>query len=144
MSGTWVTRRSIIQRAKDPNDENAWNDFVQYYEGFIRLVLHKMSFYEKDIDDMIQEILLKIWKYLSRFELNTQKAKFRTWLSTLIRNQAINFINSNSCYQKRKDIAAEIHIKNRSNELSRTDRMIQDEWTLYLTTKALENVKPLL
>jgi hypothetical protein len=31
----FVTRKTLLQRASDPDDEAAWSEFVAYYEEFI-------------------------------------------------------------------------------------------------------------
>ena len=43
MSEEWKTRQSLVLRAKDPTDEEAWADFVKYYERFIYHLLHRMN-----------------------------------------------------------------------------------------------------
>ena len=31
----WQTRQTLLQRAKDPNDAEAWEEFVSYYKTII-------------------------------------------------------------------------------------------------------------
>ena len=79
-------------RAKDPTDEEAWADFVKYYERFTYHLLHRMSVHADDLDDMVQVVLVKLWRSLQRYE--KQQAKFRTWLSHVVRNAVYDFYKS--------------------------------------------------
>ena len=54
MSEEWNTRQSLLMRAKDPTDEEAWADFVKYYERFIYHLLHRMNLKADDFEDMVQ------------------------------------------------------------------------------------------
>jgi hypothetical protein len=38
----WKTRQTLIARARDPNDSQAWDEFAGYYAGFIRMVLMQL------------------------------------------------------------------------------------------------------
>lgn len=60
----WETRQTLLQRAKDPDDHGAWEQFADYYHGFIQMILHKMDLSVQDHEDLIQEVLIKLWKSL--------------------------------------------------------------------------------
>ena len=93
MSDEWNTHQTLIQRAKNPDDHQAWDDFVRYYKSFIKMVLRKSRISFNEEDDLIQTILLRVWKGLPKYEYNRQQARFRTWLSTIIRNAVITHVN---------------------------------------------------
>ena len=38
MKKNFVTRKTLLMRASDPDDQEAWEDFVYYYEDFLNLV----------------------------------------------------------------------------------------------------------
>lgn len=143
MSDRWITRATLLQRAKDPDDQKAWNDFVRYYQDFIHVILHQMSFRPGDIDDVTQEILLKIWRYLSTFDGEKYQVKFRTWLSKLIRNQAINYINKNRRYEMRQEKARAASDKEWIISQPELDKIVQIEWKKHITRTALNNIREL-
>lgn len=143
MSDRWITRATLLQRAKDPDDQKAWNDFVRYYQDFIHVILHQMSFRPGDIDDVTQEILLKIWRYLSTFDGEKYQVKFRTWLSKLIRNQAINYINKNRRYEMRQEKARAASDKEWILSQPELDKIVQIEWKKHITRTALNNIREL-
>ena len=90
MEERWNTQQTLIQRAQNPDDASAWDDFVKYYETFIKMVLNKSNVPFSDVDDLVQDILLKVWKGLPGYEYRREKARFRTWFGTIIRNTVIN------------------------------------------------------
>ena len=61
VSQNWNTQQTLIQRAQNPEDEQAWDDFVSYYESFIKMVLFKSNISLNDTDDLIQAILIRIY-----------------------------------------------------------------------------------
>jgi len=139
LSGEWNTRQSLLLRAKDPDDEAAWADFVKYYERFIYHLLHRMNVNLDDMDDMVQVVLVKVWKSLQDYE--KQRAKFRTWLAKVVRNAVFDYYKAE---QRRGNmIAANVLIDESSHASDGSDLelMIQKEWELYMTNFALERLR---
>jgi RNA polymerase sigma-70 factor (ECF subfamily) len=146
MSDPWVTRQTLIMRAKDQGDQDAWEDFVAYYEGFISLVLAKMGMRYEIIDDLKQNILVKIWKGLHHFEPDSDRAKFRTWLNALIRNTTFTYLKSNKKHGK--SVSIDDEDSSLMDELenqgpNKIDEMIETEWAAYISNKAMDNIAPL-
>lgn len=139
MGDQWNTRLTLIQRAQDPDDHSAWDDFVNFYKCFIEMILNKSRVSLNDADDLVQEILLKVWKGLPNYEYRKNKTKFRGWLSILIRNTIIN----HSEKRKRKD-SGKVEIEAaETSVLSQSDieSVIAEEWVVHLTSLALNNLK---
>ncbi len=142
MSESWRTRRTLLVRAQDQNDELAWEEFTAYYQDFIVIILRKMGMNPNYLDDIVQETLIKIWKGLTRFDLKDEKSKFRAWLKTVIRNTAY------TCYNKQK----KHHIQNTTLENieepssqsdEKIDQLIEKEWDHYVYNMAMKNIKGL-
>ncbi|NQZ57277.1 MAG: RNA polymerase sigma factor [Lentisphaeraceae bacterium] len=139
MEQKWNTRQTLIQRAHDPQDHNAWDDFVSYYQTFIRMVLQKSKISINESDDLVQDILLKVWKGLPNYEYRQGKAKFRSWLSKIIRNTTINFL----VRVKSKD-ADNVELDERTLlpvSEAEIEKVINNEWVTHLTQMAMEKVK---
>jgi RNA polymerase sigma-70 factor (ECF subfamily) len=134
----WNTRHSLVIRAKDPNDEKAWADFVKYYEHFIRYLVDRMNIDTDDLEDMVQVVLIKLWKNLQKYE--KQEAKFRTWLAHVVRNAVYDYYKAEQ--RRGKVITGTIPVEASSlvSEESDVERLIQKEWRLYMTNFALERL----
>lgn len=145
MSEAWKTQHTLLQRARNPNDEEAWREFVEFYDEFIRMILVQMNYQPSDFDDAIQDVLLKIWKSLPDFEFNPDRARFRTWLGRLIRNKVIDRIRSQKVYDQ--------HLNQLKGEMSQDERqllsesdldqLIEAQWQRHLTKRAFENIEGL-
>ena len=102
----WQTRQTLILRARDTSDQQAWKNFTTYYEGFIRMVLMQLQAPIDDLEDLRQTILIKLWKSLSTMELGRNHARFRTWLGTVIRNTVYTHCSQNASRKRRETNAA--------------------------------------
>mgnify|MGYP000029218296 CR=1 FL=1 len=96
MAIDWKTRLSLIQRAQNSDDHSAWDDFIKHYKSFIEMVLFESGVPMVDSQDLTQDILLKSWKGLPNYEYRKGEAKFRTWLSTVIKFSIINHFKKQS------------------------------------------------
>lgn len=139
MKSNWQTRITLIERAKSQDNEEAWNDFVVYYERFIKFLLSTMRVPIDDSDDLVQNILIKLWKKLATYE--AKKAKFRTWLSTIIRNETISYFRNKNALKNSSIISCEDLEYFNSFEESDLDKKIEQEWKSYLSRIALERVE---
>ena len=83
----WNTRKSLLLRASDPDNHNAFEEFTDYYQDFIHIVIMKLGVSPTDCKDLEQEILVKLWRNLAKFDSEREKANFKGWLSTVIRNE---------------------------------------------------------
>ena len=138
VSQNWNTQQTLIQRAQNPEDEQAWDDFVSYYQSFIKMVLFKSNISLNDTDDLIQAILIRIWKGLPNYEYKKEQARFRTWLSTIIRNCIISHINK----VKNKGEKVEL-IEEQIERISESEieQIISEEWLDYVASIAMDKVK---
>ena len=138
MNYDWNTKQTLIQRAQNPDDHQAWNDFVTYYESFVKMVLGKSGISVSEEDDLVQNILLKVWKGLPNYEYRKENAKFRTWLSTIIRNTVYTHFNKMKGEDGKRDKYKGM-IENVSE--SSIEEIIEREWYDYIASVAMEKVK---
>ncbi|WP_372807620.1 RNA polymerase sigma factor [Pontiella sp.] len=144
MKNEWQTRQTLLLRAKNQDDDAAWEEFVRYYSGFIHMVLHKMNLYQVDFDDLAQEILLRIWKSLPDFIYDQDRAQFRTWLGRLIRNQVLDHIRSTERRtRKHSAVADEMESSARVMDEPEMGKIIEEEWKLHIVQLALRNISTL-
>ncbi|EDM28822.1 probable RNA polymerase sigma-H factor [Lentisphaera araneosa HTCC2155] len=136
MNDQWKTKLTLIERAKaEPEDIDTWDEFIKFYEPFIIMLLNKHKINISNRDDLCQIILLKIWKFISSY--TKEKARFRTWLSTLIRNEIVTYIN-----KANKDRQREFEYdKLDTNNKTKLEESIESEWQEHLTNLAFERLE---
>ena len=74
------TRASLIERVRDPSDSVAWNEFVTIYQPLLTADVRKRGVGENDAADLVQMVLTRLLTALTRFRLDHERGKFRTWL----------------------------------------------------------------
>ena len=137
MDETWNTRLTLIQRAKG-QDELAWKEFTEFYKKLIYYILNRLNVPLPEIEDLTQEILLKLWRGLKSYEPG--QCKFRTWLSTVIRNTAYTHLNKANSYNNMKHDLKETQGDTTAYTEPEMDKVIDREWKLYLSNMAMERL----
>jgi len=131
----WKTRQTLIGRARDPNDSQAWEEFTDYYASFIRMVLMQLHAPLDDLEDLSQTILVKLWKNLSTVELGRDHARFRTWLGTVIRNTFYTHYSQAVSRKRRETNAAVANVVPPDIE-----NIIESEWRKHIIALVIERL----
>src|SRR6516162_139519 len=84
------TRKSLLLRAQT-GEENAWKDLTDLYRPLIIGWLRRQGVAGRDVDDLSQEILLSVVKYLPTFEHSGRPGAFRSWLRTIVCSRTIDY-----------------------------------------------------
>lgn len=138
------TRRTLICRIQDRDDDKAWEEFFQIYRRYIYAIIRNMNISEADADDLVQTVLIKLMDNCSKKDLGEIR-RFRSWLSTMTRNCVIDFIRKRSAEVERFGIAvkedAMAYLKD--IRLPDIEQIAEREWGVHLANMALENIKPL-
>jgi RNA polymerase sigma-70 factor (ECF subfamily) len=77
-----LTRQSILQQAKT-GAAPAWERLTDLYRPLIADWAKRHTTVQQDAEDLAQEILLQIARYLPNFQHNGRPGAFRAWLRTL-------------------------------------------------------------
>ena len=91
------------------------------------------------ISQIVQDVMIRVWKSIDRYEHGRNNARFSTWLHTITRNCVLSFVDKkrrslptadgDSCLAYLNVIAV--------NEL---DHIADKEWKIFLTNLALERI----
>lgn len=133
------TRYTLLNRALDTGDEDAWEQLVEHYRRFIYYILNQLQVNPSDIDDICQQVLVSLTKDLNKFD--PEKGKFRSWLSTVIRNTAISHFRKQSRHNHKLEGLRHETLDENLKHSSAIDELIEREWTTYIATQAMERVK---
>ena len=131
----WKTRQTLIGRARDPNDSQAWDEFTDYYASFIRMVLMQLQAPMDDLEDLSQTILVKLWQNLSTVKLGRDHARFRTWLGTVIRNTFYTHCSQSASRKRRETKAAVADVVRPDIE-----DIIESEWRKHIIALVIERL----
>ncbi|MBM4091287.1 MAG: sigma-70 family RNA polymerase sigma factor, partial [Planctomycetes bacterium] len=80
------TRSTLLFRVSDPNDSQAWREFVQLYEPLLMSYVRSRGVSEHDARDVVQEVFATLVRKLPGFQLDRTRGRFRTWLWRITQN----------------------------------------------------------
>jgi len=89
-----ATPPSLLVRIQDPQDQEAWRQFVQLYATLIYGFLRKRGVQDADAADLMQEVLRSVLTAAGRLRYEPQRGTFRGYLFTITRNKLANFLDS--------------------------------------------------
>ncbi|MEW4491088.1 sigma-70 family RNA polymerase sigma factor [Thalassoglobus sp. JC818] len=88
------TSPTLLRRlSRRERDESAWREFVNRYGVRIRAWCLKRRLNPTDADDVTQDVLLRLAKYIEKFDYDTDQS-FRGWLRRITENSVRDFVKS--------------------------------------------------
>src|SRR5690242_16329762 len=94
MTAPPLTRASLLVRLRDPNDADAWKEFVRLYASVIYGFARKRGLQDADAADLMQEVLRSVAGAVGRLEYDPSKGTFRGWLYSITRNKIYSFLEA--------------------------------------------------
>jgi RNA polymerase sigma factor (sigma-70 family) len=84
------TRQSLIVRLKDRCDQQAWGEFLEIYRPLVYRLAVAKGLQHADAEDIVQQVFSSVAGALDRWQPDSGRARFRTWLTTIARNAIVN------------------------------------------------------
>ncbi len=116
-------------------DESAFNTLVKRHQEKIYMLARRMLGNHLDADEVVQEVLIVIYRKLNTFKFNSS---FSTWLYRITMTRSINFI-------KKRNLKNTFSIfdlrKNKSNESDPLD-MVEGKEQFDIVEKLLTKLPP--
>jgi RNA polymerase sigma factor (sigma-70 family) len=77
------TSKSLLVKARDVSDHDAWRRLTDIYEPLIVRWVRPHVAQRADAEDVVQEVLATLVRELPLFEHNQRSGAFRAWLRTI-------------------------------------------------------------
>lgn len=74
--------------------EEAFSVLVRRYVSYVYSFSVRLVQDESEAEDITQETFLKVWKHIKKY--SKECARFKTWLTRILRNTAIDFLRKKS------------------------------------------------
>jgi len=85
------TRRSLLSRLKDWEDQQSWREFFNLYRKLIYAVAIKTGLSDAEAQDAVQETFVSVAKKMRKFKYDPARS-FKGWLLQLTRWRILNQI----------------------------------------------------
>ncbi len=104
-----TTRRSLVMRLRNLDDEAAWAEFVEIYEPLIYRLARNKGLQDSDARDLCQDVFRAVAAAIERWDPDPAKGRFRAWLFCIARNLALKSLaakNGRHCGTGRTTVQA--------------------------------------
>src|SRR5262245_43589309 len=83
---TWLpTRRTLLSRLKNWDDQRSWREFFNMYWRFIYAVAIRSGLADAEAQEVVQETVITVSKQMSGFKYDRAKGSFKNWLQNTTR-----------------------------------------------------------
>lgn len=141
------TRRSLLSRLKDWDDQESWQDFFNTYWKLIYATAIKAGLTDAEAQDVVQEAVVTVAKKMKDFKYDPALGSFKGWLLHTTRWKIADQL-------RKRQRAGQPH-ERRPDETARTDTVEripdpagfdldavwEQEWEKNLVDAALQRVK---
>ncbi|MEM8671344.1 MAG: sigma-70 family RNA polymerase sigma factor [Planctomycetota bacterium] len=86
------TSPSLLIRIRDPEDSDAWGQFLALYTSIVRDYCIQRRLQPSDVDDLAQDVMTAVANSIRTFEYDPAKGRFRAWLGTVTANKIKSFL----------------------------------------------------
>lgn len=138
------TRRSLISRLRDVEDRDSWQDFFDTYWALIFGAARKAGLSEVEAEEVVQETLLAVTRYIGEYRYDPEHCSFKGWLLHKTRWKIIDQVRKRPrhlaahCGSGAEEDAVEAVPDPRSLDL---DAYWEAEWKRNLVESALQRVR---
>jgi RNA polymerase sigma factor (sigma-70 family) len=137
------TRETLLLRVRRQYDEAAWKEFVYFYSGYVHNIALRMGLRHHDAEEVVQNVMLQLWKKLPEFEYDSCKGRFRGWLCTVAGNEAKTLLRRKARGLDRLTPSEKEELNGYLHEVRPipSHDLAEQEWVSYVTTMAWNRVQ---
>lgn len=143
------TRKSLIERLNNWEDQRTWNEFYQTYWRLVYSVATKSGLTREEAFDVVQETIIAIARQVQRGQYDPRAGSFKAWLLQMTRWRILDqfrarkrqpsLADQGDAYTE--DNTSVILDKIAQEKENQLDKMWDKEWKDNIFAAALERVK---
>lgn len=143
------TRKSLIERLNNWEDQKTWNEFYQTYWRLVYSVATKAGLTREEAFDVVQETIIAIARQVQKGQYDPRAGSFKAWLLQMTRWRVLDVFRArkrqpsladqgNADSEDTTNLALERLTQEKDNML---EKIWDKEWRDNITYAALERVK---
>ena len=143
------TRRSLLSRLKDWDDQESWKDFFDTYWKLVYGVAIKSGLNDAEAQDVVQETVLSVAKKMHAFKYDPAVGTFKSWLLLITRRRIADHLRKvyreppqHMSQRKPDETARTPTVEKAADPASlELDRIWEEEWQKNLLEAAIQRVR---
>ncbi len=141
------TRRSLVTRLKNWDDQAGWQRFFDTYWKLLFTVARRAGMSESDAEDVVQETVVAVAQHMPDFRYDPERGSFKNWLLVIVRRRIIQHFRKNNRRQnveaRRAPEPGETDLIERIPDpnAARIDQMWEEEWQRNILEAARERIR---
>ena len=81
------TRRTLLSRLKQWNDQESWQDFFNTYWKLIYTVAIRAGLDKTEAQDVVQDTVISVARQMPNFKYDPARGSFKSWLFLITRRR---------------------------------------------------------
>ena len=144
------TRRSLLSRLKDWDNQDSWREFFNTYWRLIYEFAVKAGLKDAEAQDVVQETVISVANQMQGFKYDPACGSFKAWLMQITRRRIADHLRKryrsgavNAVDLENPSIAAILNTLP-DGSISILDELWEEEWRRHMADAAMERVKRLV
>jgi RNA polymerase sigma-70 factor (ECF subfamily) len=143
------TRKSLLNRLKDWDDDKSWREFFDTYWRIIYSAARRAGLDDAEAQEVVQETVLSVAKKMKGFEYDPAIGSFKAWLKQLTRRRIIDQYRKRPARQvdlpaggtAASGVSPIEKLPDPASAADRVDAAWEEEWQQNLLDRAMEIVR---
>lgn len=134
MTNQTLSDQELIDQFRNPaTKERAFESIIKKYQERLYWHIRRMVVDHEDVNDVIQNMFIKVWKSLDNFR---EESQLYTWLYRIATNESLTFISNQ---KKRRSISIDDEDNSMAHKLKGDEHFDANklEWKLQLAIQSL-------
>jgi len=134
---TAATRQSLLDRVRNTNTGESWDQFLRIYDGLILSWLRHHSVSAADAEDVRQEVMTTVYQEIGKFHHNGRTGAFRNWLRKITSNRLYRLWQKNKPCNAKQVVQLETLANELADDRSRLTLLWEQQHDQYLLNSLL-------
>jgi RNA polymerase sigma factor (sigma-70 family) len=139
------TRKSLLGRLKNWEDNRSWKEFFDTYWKLIYNFALQRGLTHQEAEEVVQETVVAVARSIERFEYDPARCSFKTWLLTVTRSKISNQFAHRARRERFEsngsDTDADLENLPDPAAQQHWEQSWDDEWRLAIADAAIQRVR---